>query len=243
MSSRRAFLKSTAPGWHVHRVFPRFWIVPHGRPWATRRPNPGCRPAHGGQRWDQYRRAVHRRRLWRDIADVLRLPTKDLLRIDDVLALHPAMDAMAKLLERGRLTIIQGVGYPNPNRSHFQSMAYWHTARFDPRTDGSRPDLGGISDLGGWAARSTAGPRRTTRCRPLVFIGLQSPPLAVARGTAPPRRHSTASTSWLSHRPSTRRSSGTVDRRWVTWMLLSGAAWSTLTPWATCWRCRPRETL
>ena len=84
---------------------------------------------------------------------VLRLPTKDLLRIGDGLGLHPAMEAMAKLFERGRLTIIQGVGYPNPNRSHFQSMAYWHTARFDPRTDGSRSDLGGSHDLG-WLGRA-----------------------------------------------------------------------------------------
>src|SRR5207237_6939542 len=37
-----------------------------------------------------------------------------------------------KLLEAGRLVIAQGVSYPNPNRSHFQSLATWHTARLDP---------------------------------------------------------------------------------------------------------------
>jgi uncharacterized protein (DUF1501 family) len=39
---------------------------------------------------------------------------------------------MADLFESSRLAIIQGVGYPNPNRSHDVSMAIWQTARFDP---------------------------------------------------------------------------------------------------------------
>ena len=42
------------------------------------------------------------------------------------------MIGAGKLLESSRLAIVQGVGYPNPNRSHFESMAIWHTARFDP---------------------------------------------------------------------------------------------------------------
>jgi uncharacterized protein (DUF1501 family) len=111
--------------------------------------------------------------------NVLCLPTKDLLRIDDKLGLHPAMGAMSKLLERGRLAIIQGVGYPNPNRSHFESMAYWHTARLNPRTDGSRPYLGGINDLG-WLGRALDGRSSPQDKAPAsVFVGLKSPPLAV----------------------------------------------------------------
>jgi uncharacterized protein (DUF1501 family) len=64
--------------------------------------------------------------------EILRLPTNRLIRIADGVGLHPAMRSAGKLLESGRLTIVPGVGYPNPNRSHFQSMAIWHTARFDP---------------------------------------------------------------------------------------------------------------
>src|SRR5437660_12912580 len=59
---------------------------------------------------------------------VLRLPAERLLKITKEAGLHPAMGAAAKLLESGRLAIVQGVGYPNPNRSHFKSMAIWHTA-------------------------------------------------------------------------------------------------------------------
>jgi uncharacterized protein (DUF1501 family) len=38
---------------------------------------------------------------------------------------------VARLFEDGQFTIVQGVGYPNPNRSHFESMAIWHRARID----------------------------------------------------------------------------------------------------------------
>jgi uncharacterized protein (DUF1501 family) len=59
---------------------------------------------------------------------VLRLPADQLLKIDTETGLHPEMVDAAKLLESGRLAIVQGVGYPNPNRSHFKSMAIWHSA-------------------------------------------------------------------------------------------------------------------
>ncbi len=53
-------------------------------------------------------------------------------KIDDRVGLHPSLDAFSKLLEKQRLAIVQSVGYPNPNRSHFESMATWQTARLDP---------------------------------------------------------------------------------------------------------------
>jgi uncharacterized protein (DUF1501 family) len=62
---------------------------------------------------------------------LLRLPKNQLTKIDDRVGLHPQMAGAGKLLESGRLAIMQGVGYPNPNRSHFESMAIWQSARFD----------------------------------------------------------------------------------------------------------------
>ena len=62
---------------------------------------------------------------------VLRLEENSLIKLDDTLALHPSMRGMAKLFEEGELAIVQGVGYPNPNRSHEVSMSVWHTARTD----------------------------------------------------------------------------------------------------------------
>jgi uncharacterized protein (DUF1501 family) len=70
---------------------------------------------------------------------VLRLPPDQLIKVNDTLGLHPALADAGKLLEAGRLAIVQGVGYPNPNRSHFDSMAIWQTARPDPK---KRGDLG-----------------------------------------------------------------------------------------------------
>src|SRR5262249_32752686 len=63
----------------------------------------------------------------------LRWAAQQLAKVNDKVGLHPALRELAKLLEDGRLAIVQGVGYPNPSRSHFESMAIWHTARFDEK--------------------------------------------------------------------------------------------------------------
>jgi uncharacterized protein (DUF1501 family) len=62
----------------------------------------------------------------------LAIKPADALKLTDVAGLHPAMRAMAKMIEDGCLSIVQGVGYPNPNRSHFESMRIWQTARSAP---------------------------------------------------------------------------------------------------------------
>jgi len=51
------------------------------------------------------------------------------LKLDDELGLHPEMAGMKNLFDKGSLGIIQGVGYPNPDRSHFRSMDIWNSAR------------------------------------------------------------------------------------------------------------------
>src|SRR5580700_1636897 len=57
------------------------------------------------------------------------IAAKTAKKIDDYVGLHPSMDGFSTLLQEGRLGIVQGVGYPNPNRSHFSSMDIWQTAR------------------------------------------------------------------------------------------------------------------
>src|SRR6516165_1702979 len=64
--------------------------------------------------------------------EVLALPAKRLISVTEGIGLHPAMQGAGRMLEAGRLAIVPGVGYPNPDRSHFRSMAIWHTARLDP---------------------------------------------------------------------------------------------------------------
>ena len=50
------------------------------------------------------------------------------LKINDYIGLHPSLAPLKSLYDDGRMNVIQGVGYPNPNRSHFRSMDIWHTA-------------------------------------------------------------------------------------------------------------------
>ena len=50
------------------------------------------------------------------------------LKLDDTFALHPGMSTFKELYDDGRLSIVHGVGYPNPNRSHFRSTEIWQTA-------------------------------------------------------------------------------------------------------------------
>jgi uncharacterized protein (DUF1501 family) len=47
------------------------------------------------------------------------------------LGFHPSLAALRDLYREGAVALIQGVGYPNPSRSHFRSMDIWHTARPD----------------------------------------------------------------------------------------------------------------
>jgi uncharacterized protein (DUF1501 family) len=54
--------------------------------------------------------------------------TENLHTISDDLAFHPSCGAMHELYSEGRLAIVQNVGYPNPNRSHFRSSEIWETA-------------------------------------------------------------------------------------------------------------------
>jgi uncharacterized protein (DUF1501 family) len=51
------------------------------------------------------------------------------LKIDGQFGLHPNLSGFSTLLENRQLAILQGIGYPNPNRSHFESMDIWHSAR------------------------------------------------------------------------------------------------------------------
>ncbi|UBV42584.1 DUF1501 domain-containing protein [Deinococcus taeanensis] len=56
------------------------------------------------------------------------IPKKDVLTVTPDLGMHPGLRPLMKLWDAGHLAWMENVGYPNPNRSHFASMAIWHTA-------------------------------------------------------------------------------------------------------------------
>ncbi|MDB6030704.1 MAG: hypothetical protein JWM16_1042 [Verrucomicrobiales bacterium] len=58
----------------------------------------------------------------------LSLSGKQVLKVTEELGLHPALHGLKDLYDAGSLSIVQGVGYPNPNRSHFRSTEIWQTA-------------------------------------------------------------------------------------------------------------------
>ena len=72
-----------------------------------------------------------------DYRQVLRIPPEEVLAVDDKVGFHPAMAPIKNMYDQGKVAVLQGIGYPNPIRSHFRSMDIWHTAEPDKMiTDG-----------------------------------------------------------------------------------------------------------
>ena len=82
-----------------------------------------------------------------DFRPVVSIPQDEVVPIDNQLAFHPSVSPMkAKFWDTGKMALIHGVGYPNPNRSHFRSMDIWHTC--EPEIMGTEGWLGrAIRDL------------------------------------------------------------------------------------------------
>ena len=59
----------------------------------------------------------------------LGIPPNDVLRIDDVVGLNPVLAPFKKMYDAGNVAIVQGVGYPDPDHSHFRSTEIWQTAQ------------------------------------------------------------------------------------------------------------------
>ena len=74
----------------------------------------------------------------------LGIQQKDLIKIKDGLGLNNSMPYLGSLFKEGGLGIVQGVGYPNPNRSHFVSTSIWETA--DPANRSNTGWLGRYFD-------------------------------------------------------------------------------------------------
>jgi uncharacterized protein (DUF1501 family) len=58
----------------------------------------------------------------------LAIPKDQVTKLSDQVGLAPSMAKTAELFKEGKLAVVQGVGYPKPDRSHFRSMEIWHTA-------------------------------------------------------------------------------------------------------------------
>ena len=62
------------------------------------------------------------------LRDTIGIKPDDVLKLDDKVGLHPDLKAMLPFWEKNELAIVQGVGYPEANLSHFRSIEIWETA-------------------------------------------------------------------------------------------------------------------
>ena len=100
----------------------------------------------------------------------LGIPADKILKLDSYAGLNPKLAGLKSLFDEGHLSVIQGVGYPNPNRSHFRSTEIWQTA-----SDADRNENEGW--LGKYFDNCCAGADPTVG----VAIGDQMPQAFVAR--------------------------------------------------------------
>ena len=66
--------------------------------------------------------------LYQDYRTHLKVEPEHVLAVNDKVGFHPAMGPIKNMYDDGKVAVIQGIGYPNPIRSHFRSMDIWHTA-------------------------------------------------------------------------------------------------------------------
>ena len=98
----------------------------------------------------------------------LRQTKAQVIRLDDAVGLNPGMQRLRAMWEAGQLAVVQGVGYPNPERSHFEAMDIWQSA--DPRR--ATPT--------GWLGRAAAGMDTQSGGLPILHMGPGKLPLAAA---------------------------------------------------------------
>ncbi len=98
----------------------------------------------------------------------LAIKEADVLKIDEKLGFHPSLSGLAGLYKQKKVAVIQNVGYPNKNRSHFKSMEIWQSA--SPECKLPR----------GWIGRHFDIASATQKLSPVAALGLSTEkPLAL----------------------------------------------------------------
>jgi len=107
--------------------------------------------------------------LYHKARPTLRQTKEVVFRLDDHVGLHPSMqNGFKPLWEKGQLAVVQGVGYPNPDRSHFEAMDIWQSA--DPKR----------ATATGWLGRTAIEIDNRNGGVPILHIGLARQPLAIS---------------------------------------------------------------
>src|SRR5262245_31239476 len=108
--------------------------------------------------------------LYHKYRPTLRFTKDQVIKLSDTVGLHPGMNSFQRLWQAGQLAVVQGVGYPNPDRSHFEAMDIWQSA--DPAR----------KTPSGWIGRSTGELMTASDGIPIMNIGPTKLPLALQGG-------------------------------------------------------------
>jgi uncharacterized protein (DUF1501 family) len=87
--------------------------------------------------------------LYRQLRSSIAIPRERVVQLDQHVGLHPSLKALLESWQARDLAVVQGIGYPYPNRSHFRSIEIWDTASASSQT---------LTE--GWIAQAFAGVRR-----------------------------------------------------------------------------------
>jgi uncharacterized protein (DUF1501 family) len=105
--------------------------------------------------------------LYHKARPTLRFTKKNVLKVNDHVGLHNGLNGLQPLLNEGHLAVVQGVGYPNPDRSHFESMDIWQSA-----------DLTRANQTG-WLGRAVPSLHDKKGSIPAIQLGPERLPLAL----------------------------------------------------------------
>ncbi|MBB5353291.1 uncharacterized protein (DUF1501 family) [Haloferula luteola] len=97
---------------------------------------------------------------------------KEVIRLADGMGLNASMPFLGSLYDEGGLAVVQGVGYPNPNRSHFVSTSVWETG--DPAVRSNTGWLGRYFDNACQGSDPTVG-ISLNKTQPEAFGALHNP--------------------------------------------------------------------
>ena len=107
----------------------------------------------------------HRDDRYRALRPRLALPSDEVMTLEGDIGLHPSLRPLEKSWESGDLAVVQGLGYPEPNRSHFRSIEIWETG------SDANEFLGD-----GWLARTLQGAERpANRTADSIILGRDNP--------------------------------------------------------------------
>lgn len=100
--------------------------------------------------------------LYRSLRPTLGIPDAKILKLNEKLGLHPALAGLGELYKENKVAIVQNVGYPKSNRSHFKSMEIWQSASPEGNLKG------------GWIGRHFDAEIGHSPLNPVVALGLST---------------------------------------------------------------------